>query len=446
MPARIALSALSLLAFLAACGSGDEPKPGPGAEPPAPAAGAAPAPAAGATPAPSASGPPAPAGLARGLVLALAQFVREGEKPVPGPARLEFLVARDGRWQVVALEDPESNVFHKAMVYDGGDGPALLTLGGTEAVLKLWRMQGGQLVPSVLWKQDFGGKFSRMRDAEVGDLYGDGGAAIAVATHDQGVVAILRPEAGGAFRVEEIDREADTFVHEIELGDLDGDGVLEIYATPSEPNKLDGSPQPGKVVRYVPARGEGRVVVADLGDRHAKEILIADVDGDGRDELYVSVEGHVSESKELVHPVEVRRYDAGTDPAAGRVVTVIDDRLTRFLTVGDVDADGRREMVAASFSKGLWLLRPDADPAKPWRSERIDADSAGFEHAAILTDLDGDGRDELYVASDRHKEVRRYVWNGRAFDRQVIYVRPDDRPIFTWNLMPVPVELVPGPD
>ena len=36
-------------------------------------------------------------------------------------------------------------------------------------------------------------------------------------------------------------------------------------------------------------------MVADLGDRHAKEILVGDVDGDGTDELYVSVEGHMDE-------------------------------------------------------------------------------------------------------------------------------------------------------
>ena len=74
----------------------------------------------------------------------------------------------------------------------------------------------------------------------------------------------------------------------------------------------------------------------------------------------------------------------------------------------------------------------------------VDRDTGGFEHASVLTDLDGDGRDELYVASDRHKEVRRYVWVDGKAERETIYVRPDDRPIFTWNLMPVPVSLVPG--
>ncbi len=427
---RAAAAALVAALLVPACGSETEPAP------------SAPAPAA-AEAEPEPAFPKTPDELPSGIVLALAQFVQEGGKSVPGPARLEFLYRQGGVWRMVAMEDPESNVFHKAMVYPAGEGPRLLSLGGTRALVKLWRKQGSALEERVIWEKDFGGKFSRMRDAEIGDVYGDGTASIAVATHDQGVVAVLRP-TGEAWSVAELDHEADTFVHEIEIGDLDGDGALEIYATPSEPNKLDGSPQRGHVVRYVPKSGEGRVVVADLGERHAKEILVADVDGDGRDELYVSIEGEIGEFKELVQPVEILRYDADTPPDGGRLVATLDDRLTRFLTAGDVDGDGRREMIAATFSSGVWLLRPGDDPAAEWEATLVDKNSAGFEHAAVLTDLDGDGRDELYVASDRDKEVRRYVWDGEKLVREVIYVRPDDRPIFTWNLMPVPRELIPG--
>ncbi len=181
-------------------------------------------------------------------------------------------------------------------------------------------------------------------------------------------------------------------MHEIETGDLDGDGVVEVYATPSEPNRLDGRQQKGSVVRYVPAKGEGRVVVADLGMRHAKEILVDDVDGDGRDELYVAVEGEMDpETKALAHGVEIRRFDAGTDPAEGVTVAEIPDRLSRFLTAGDVDGDGQKEMVVATFSQGLWLLRPGSDGQ--WELQSFDKKSGGFEHASILADLDEDGLD-----------------------------------------------------
>jgi hypothetical protein len=437
---RRALVPASLLAASALACGGERSQP---EKPPAPPAAAAPAAAATAL----ADAPAAPADLPKGLLVALSQFEVSPEGkvlPKPGPAKLEIVTRRAGAWAVEVIEDPESNVFHKAMVYaPPGQPPAIATLGGTRAAIKLWRKEGSGFTSETVWTQDFGGKFSRMRDAEIAQLTGPGAADLAVATHDQGVVAVVSPQAGGGYGVRQLDQEKDTFVHEIEVGDLDGDGVVEVYATPSEPNRLDGTPQSGKVTRYVPGKGEGRTVVADLGDRHAKEILVRDVDGDGRDELYVAVEAHTEGSGaalRLVEPVEIRRYDDGTDPAAGAVVARLDDRLCRFLTAGDVDGDGKQEMVAAAFKTGLWLLRPAGDAE--WSVTAIDPNSSGFEHAALLTDLDGDGRDELYVASDDQGEVRRYVWQDGRFAKEVIQRRAVPGSVLTWNLAPVGVELL----
>jgi len=368
-----------------------------------------------------------PERLPQSLVLAMAVLgENEDGSPKPLPARAGILTREGGEWRYRFFEDEDSNVFHKVMPY-GTEG--LLTLGGTKAAVKLWRPDGKT---ETLWEADFGGKFSRMRDAEVGDIYGDGKLSIVVGTHDQGVVAVLRPDGSGKFSVEELDRTPETIVHEIELGDLNGDGVLEIYATPTAPNKVDGTPQPGRVVRYVPP-GQGPVEVADLGSRHAKEILVADVDGDGRHELYVSVEA-VSGGM-----VEIRRYDADTDPAAENVVVRLDDKLCRFLTAGDVDGNGTKEMVAATHKRGLFLLRPGS----PWKIDLIASDSSGFEHAAILADLDSDGRDELYVASDDQAEVRRYDWTAEGWKREVLVKFDDGLGRFTWNLTFAPVTVLP---
>lgn len=386
-----------------------------------------------------------PDALPNGLLFAYSQFPVENGRAgsTPGAARLEIVTRRGGQWHTSVLEDSDSNVFHKALIYDPPEGePGILTIGGMKAVIKLWRREGGEWRSETVWEAEFGGERNRMRDVEIADLYGDGRPALAVATHDQGVVAVVRQQPGGGWSATELDRQPNIFVHEIEIGDLNGDGTLEIYATPSEPNTLEGGEQRGQVVRYVPRAQEGRTVVADLGNRHAKEIWVGDVDGDGRDELYVAVEA-LTERGTIREPVEIRRYEHDTPPDAGVVIARIpDERLLRFLTVGDIDGDGRREMVAAGFSQGLWLLRPGQNPRGEWSKESIDRASSGFEHAALLADLDGDRVDELYVAADNEGELRRYAWvNGRA-RREVITSGRVPRAFMTFNIMPVPVSLL----
>ncbi len=443
---------LSSLLLIGACESKspETPPPSVPAETTPAKPDAAAAPADGTPASPKAASGELPDSLPNALLLAYSQFeVVDGKATAnPGPARLEILTRRDGVWSTEVIEDPQSNVFHKAMpLRPKGEAPGVLTLGGSAAKVKLWRPKAGKLQPSTIWEAEFGGKFNRMRDAEIADLFGDGTPDVAVATHDQGVVAVLRQGPGGKWKVEKLDQKKDTFVHEIEIGDLDGDDVLEVYATPSDPNRLDVDAQHGEVVRYVPKTGT-RAIVADLGNRHAKEIYVGDVDGDGTDELYVAVEALTrgrGADLEIVEPVEIRRYDADTAPDAKVIIATIPDRLSRFLSVGDVDGDGKKEMVVASFSKGLWLLRPGSDAKSEWGIENIDRDSGGFEHAALLSDLDGDGVDELYVAADNQGELRRYVWVRGKPKREVIQSRDIPMSRMTWNIVAIPVETLASP-
>lgn len=435
-------SILSLALFLFACGGESQtetpaPRAGEGETPAAPPVEPAPAPRAPQT-------AELPDALPNGLLLSYSHFpVVDGRPSVtPGAARLEILTRSGGEWHTEVIEDQASNVFHKAMVLDPAEGATgILTVGGMGAAVKLWRRQGAAWQAETLWQAEFGGERNRMREVEVADLFGDGRPTLAVATHDQGVVALVRQATGGAWTTTELDREANIWVHEVEVGDLNGDGTREIYATPSQPNDLGGNEQHGTVVRYLP-QGGGRTVVADLGNRHAKEIWVGDVDGDGRDELYVAVEALAGQGG-IAEPVEIRRYEHDTPPTQGAVIARIEgERLLRFLTVGDLDGDGKREMVAAGFSQGVWLLRPGRDPRGEWSAESVDRNSGGFEHAALIADLDENGTDELYVAADEQGEVRRYVWvNGRA-RREVILSGRVPRSLMTFNIMPVPASLV----
>ncbi len=372
------------------------------------------------------------------LLMVQAQFdMVTGEdgrsKPVPGPAKLTVVRHRPGRWEEVVVEDAESNVFHKAIPFplaDGGTG--ILTIGAEEARLKLWRWDGRAWSADVLWGPTFGGKWDRLRDIEIGDVTGDETADIVVATHDQGVVAVLTQSADG-WTVTELGRKPETFVHEVEIGDVDADGSKEFFVTPSEPNKL-GVEQAGMVTMYDwDGECHTATVVDSFPTRHAKEILVADLDGDGTPSLFVVLEAVLegSEGNETIkEPVEIRRYRFAEEGIAHDVVATLPDAQCRFLLAGDFQGDGVPELVAAAMKSGLWSITPNDE--MPWAKEQIDANSSGYEHACIACDLDGDGADELYVASDDQGELRCYRWTEVGFEKEIVL--PLGSNVITWNL------------
>lgn len=416
LPAASVLVALAAVIGAASCSGGDPSTPAP-APAPAPVEPAAKA---------------APPGPLPALVLTQARFEKIGGKTTPKPATL-WLWRTDGTtWWDELVEDRESNVFHKGLWWRDG----ILTIGAMKARLVHWKRDGGGWVPTELWSKSWGGKFDRLRDVEIGDVDGDGKEDLVIATHDMGVVAVGTEQADGTWSFVETPVVPDTFVHEIEIGDVDGDGKPEWYGTPSDRNRSSGASQPGAVARY--DLRDGAIVVSPVvrwEESHAKEILVTDLDGDGVDELYAVREAHVqvdpaTKAKTRVDPVKIVRLLPGGGAWTEQVVATLDDDQCRFLLAADANHDGRMDLVAAGKESGLWMLeRVDADPMK---ATSIARDSGGFEHATHAADLDGDGKVELYVASDTQGELRRYVWKDGTFEKTVIAAIPPST--ITWNI------------
>lgn len=361
------------------------------------------------------------------LLLVQAQFV-EKKKPdgrttvVPGPAKLTFLYPNGSRWTTELLQDPTSTVFHKAMPFDlPGEQPGILTISGNRApqpaMLKVWRRGPQGWKGTLLWEARFGGEFNRFRDVEIGDVTGDNIPDVVIATHDQGVVAVLHRK-GEAWETIEIDRAPDTWVHEIEIGDVDGDGSNEIFATPSAPNRIDGTPQPSRVVMYrYDGKGFSRQVVEEFVDRPVKEILVAKVKDAARPDLYAVLEiplGPRTAPGGERESVEIRQYRFTGAGFASTLIATLPDKQCRFLNAGDVDADGKPELIASAFKSGIWMIKPERDK---WVTHLIDEDSSGYEHPAALADINSDGTQEIYVATDDKQLLRRYRWTGEEFER-----------------------------
>ncbi|MBN1771877.1 MAG: VCBS repeat-containing protein [Deltaproteobacteria bacterium] len=390
----------------------------------------------------AAAGAPAPE-KTPALLIVQSRFVDELQpdgttKPKPGPAALIVLRQVGAEWEPEELTDPDSNVFHKAVPFDpDGQGEAILTIGAVGAYLKAWRKRDGVWSATTLWHPTFGGQIDRLRDLELGDVDGDGRPELVIATHDQGVVAVLS-RRGETWEAVELDKRPDTFVHEVEIGDLDGDGKLEFFTTPSLPNVSNATRQGGGIDMY---KWDGttyaRTPVVWSEEAHAKEILVADLDGDGRAALFAVLEAKTVAGQDCTKlpdfvPLRIPRYELEGGTFVERDPATVPDCMARFLAWGDVDGDGTNELVLATKNAGLWLLRrPERGDGT---AEPIDADSGGFEHATLVADLDGDGTAEIYVAADAQHELRRYRWNAasRSFDRETILELGGDQ--ITWNV------------
>lgn len=346
------------------------------------------------------------------FMLSQAQFTRDANgKPSPGAAKLRLITVRGGETSERILEDEESRVFHKALCTTTNDQTSVWTIGATGAHLKEWRL-GDLSLAKTHYSGKFGGKWDRLRDIET-LKDGQGRDLWAVATHDQGHVLIVDTQKGTS---QTLHTEETTFVHEVEVGDLNGDGLDDFATTPSKPNKA-GKSQPGRVDAYLqkPDGSFERAVALSADNRHAKEILVADWNLDGRAELYVVLEGRLGPNRELIKPVEVVRVELrdGRWAETGRTA-IPGAKQARVLLLANIDTDRLNELVVTTMRAGIWAIHSYDEPVTQLISGKL---SSGFEHAAAAVDVDNDGIAELFVSSEDQDQFTQWSlsdgrWNS----------------------------------
>jgi hypothetical protein len=101
----------------------------------------------------------------------------------------------------------------------------------------------------------------------------------------------------------------------------------------------------------------------------------------------------------------------------------------RVLAAGDVNGDGKKDLVGSSLKKGIWLFEKQG---LNWKVTNIDDNSSGYEHPLHLADLDGDGIPEIYVAAEDQGELNFLRWKDGKFVKELVV--PLNKGDITWNI------------
>lgn len=264
--------------------------------------------------------------------------------------------------------------------------------------------------PSLVWYQYptwekhaiASGEFTT--DGQLADVDGDGDLDIVIGAlpTDKGELVWFENRLANGRRTWVRHDVGKGYAHDVAVGDVDGDGKLDIVTCDKK-----------KVVLWrqvTPDHFEERVIL----ERPGEGIALADLDGDG--DLDIVFGGHWLENPG-------HRNSSG--PWKLHPIAPNWHRDTRVF-VADMNKDGRPDVVL-SVSEGAgplsWFESPPTGPAGAWIEHPIESGTLEGTHSLQVADLDGDGSLDV-VAAEMHtsskKRVLVYFNKGNTFTRAVL--------------------------
>ncbi|MDZ4810533.1 MAG: FG-GAP-like repeat-containing protein, partial [Bacteroidota bacterium] len=232
----------------------------------------------------------------------------------------------------------------------------------------------------------------RSQWVSIGDMDGDGKADMVVANGGDQTISVLRNTgaSGTISFAPKIDFTTGTEPYYVAIGDLDGDGKLDLAI----PNYFNIG---NSVSVFRNTSTPGNISLDPKIDfttgNNAATAAIGDIDGDGKPDLIVvnwssytfSVLRNTS-SVGLISFAPAIDFPTGTNPFG--------------LSIGDLDADGKPDLAIANANSSTFsVYRNISTSGSILFSPRVDFPTSGSSYDLTMGDLDGDGKPDLAVSN-----------------------------------------------
>jgi hypothetical protein len=241
----------------------------------------------------------------------------------------------------------------------------------------------------------------------IGDLDGDGKPDLAVANQGSTFVSVFRNTSTGDGTVSyatKVDFSTGTNPLSIAIGDLDGDGKLDLAVA----NGGNGSVSSVSVLRNTSTSG---VIDANsfapkvdfTAGIYLASVAIGDLDGDGKLDLAV-----VSQNGFTVSVFRNTSTGAGTVSYATKVdFTTGANSFPNSVAIGDLDGDGKLDLaVTNQISTTVSVFRNTSTGAGTVSyAAKVDYATESSPICVAIADLDGDGKSDFVVANSNNTTI-----------------------------------------
>ena len=253
----------------------------------------------------------------------------------------------------------------------------------------------------------------------VGDINRDGYLDIVLAVYS-GRIILLENNKSNGFIERPFPVNVQFHSRTVEISDINGDGWPDIIALSEAPagGKSSG---PQEILAGINKEAKGWDVKTLEGSRglFGDSMAVADIKGDGKKDIIIAPMIAKKDEKKLIWfgdgKGDFKPYEGDLRSHEGDLSGYEGDLLASFVRAGDLDGDGKDEVVlkVSTFGKGAKVFLS----AHRWTGAGFADISKGLEAVKNpivfdLSDVDGDGKKELIVLSTDGIRIYKYMDKG----------------------------------